>query len=160
MSRTTIAALAAGLVVSLAATGATVVADARTTNGKTDSGTTWVATTPETLGTTQYVAGFDSDKRLGHAAITYVIKAVPNSATGTVSLVAHDVRLYTGTGELSGGATATLIATGNGHATITNGKLTLDTGKGSLANHELTATFSGAGTLGGGYTFTYRGTYR
>ena len=68
--------------------------------------------------------------------------------------------LYTGTGELSGGATATLIATGNGHATVTDGKLTLDTGKGSLANHKLTATFSGSGTLGGGHTFIYRGTYR
>lgn len=160
MSRTRAAALVAGLTVSLVAGGVTVGADARTTKGKPDSGTTWVATTPETLGATQYVAGFDSDKRLGHAAITYLITAVPNSTNGTVSLVAHDVDLYTGTGELRGSATATLIPTGDGHATVTNGKLTLDTGKGSLANHKLTASFSGTGTLGGGYTFTYDGTYR
>ena len=41
-----------------------------------------------------------------------------------------------------------------------DGKLTLYTGRGTLANHKLTTSFSGAGTLGGGYTFTYHGTYR
>jgi hypothetical protein len=160
MSRTKVAAMAAGLTVSLAAGGVAVGADARMTKGNPDSGTTWVATTPETLGATQYVAGFDSDRRLGHAAITYVITAVPSSAQDTVSLVAHDVDLYTGTGKLHGSATATLVPTGGGHATVTDGKLTLDRGSGSLTNHKLTASFSGAGTLSGGYTFTYHGTYR
>jgi hypothetical protein len=147
MSRTRVAAVAAGLIASLAAGGVAVDAQART-KGSDDSGTTWVATTPETAGATQYVAGFDSDKRLGRAAITYVITTVPTSAQGTVSLVARDVRLYTGTGELSGHATATLTATGDGHATVTGGKLTLDNGTGSLASHKLTASFTGGGRLG------------
>jgi hypothetical protein len=159
MSRTRVACVVAGLIASLAASGLTAETDART-RGSSDSGTTWVATTPKTSGTTQYVAGFDSDKRLGHAAITYVITTVPTSTQGTVSLVARDVHLYTGTGGLSGRATATLTATGNGHATVTDGKLTLDKGTGSLSGHKLTASFTGAGTLGGGYTFTYDGTFR
>ena len=119
-----------------------------------------VATTPLTAGTTQYVAGFDSDAILGQAAITYVIKAIPTSAKGTFSLVAHKVDLFTGTGELTGTATATLTASAGGQAIITGGRLSLNTGRGSLAGHTLRASFSGAGRLGGGYTFTYRGSYR
>jgi hypothetical protein len=89
-----------------------------------------------------------------------VITAIPTSAKGTFTLIAHHVDLFTGTGELSGTATATLTASASGGATVTAGKLTLRTGRGSLAGHTLSASFSGTGRLGGGYMFTYHGTYR
>ena len=91
-----------------------------------------VATTPLTSGTTQYVAGFDSDAILGHAAITYVIKAIPTSAKGTFSLVAHKVDLFTGTGELTGTATATLTASAGGQAIVT-GRTTVSQHRSGLA---------------------------
>jgi hypothetical protein len=150
---------AAPLVAVIAATGVTPHATARP-RANADRGTAAVATTPLTAGATQYVAGFDSDAILGHGAITYVITTIPTSAKGTFSLVAHHVIFYTGTGKLSGTATATLTATTGGDAAITGGKLTLTTGRGSLAGHSLVASFSGTGRLGGAYTFTYRGTYR
>jgi hypothetical protein len=160
MYRTRLPGLATVLVALVAAaSGVTAGATARP-RARTDRGTAAVATTPWTSGATQYVAGFDSDAILGHGAITYVITAIPTSAKGTFSLVAHNVILYTGTGELSGTATATLTATAGGQATITAGKLTLNSGRGSLAGHGLRASFSGTGRLGGGYTFTYHGAYR
>ena|SRR5437763_16392412 len=159
MSRTRLFGLATALVALIAVGGVTPVATARA-RPKADRGSAAVATTPRTLGATQYVAGFDSDAVLGHAVVTYVITAIPTSAKGTFSLVAHNVDLYTGTGELRGTATATLTAGAGGHATVTAGKLTLNVGRGSLAGHSLRARFAGAGQLGGGYTFTYHGTYR
>jgi hypothetical protein len=159
MSRTRLVGIAPALVALVAATGVTPGAAART-RAKADRGTAAVATTPRTSGATQYVAGFDSDAVLGQGAITYVITAVPTSAKGTFSVVAHKVIFYTGTGSLSGTATATLTAAAGRTATITAGRLTLNTGRGSLAGHNLTASFSGSGHLGGGYTFTYRGSYR
>jgi hypothetical protein len=159
MSRKPYLGFAAPFVALIAASGVTPDAIARP-RARADRGTAAVATTPLTSGATQYVAGFDSDAILGHGAITYVITAIPTSAKGTFSLVAHNVILYNGTGKLSGTATATLTATTGGHATITGGRLTLTTGRGSLAGHSLIASFSGTGRLGGGYTFTYRGTYR
>ena len=158
MSRTKLAGLATAFVVLIAASG-TPGAVARP-RPKADSGTAAVATTPRTSGAKQYVAGFDSDAVLGHVAITYVITTIPTSAQGTFTLVAHHVDLYTGTGDLSGTATATLTASATGDATVTAGKLTLNTGRGSLAGHILIASFSGTGRLGGGYAFTYHGTYR
>ncbi|MGZ6616377.1 MAG: hypothetical protein ACXVFQ_18340, partial [Solirubrobacteraceae bacterium] len=113
MSRTMLSGLATALVTLIAASGVVTGATART-RSKADHGTAAVATTPRTSGTTQYVAGFDSDAVLGHAAVTYVIRAIPTSAKGTFSLVAHQVDLYTGTGELSGTATATLTASAGG----------------------------------------------
>lgn len=159
MLRTTLSGLATAFVALIAASGAVSGAEARP-RSKADHGTAAVATTPQTSGATQYVAGFDSDAILGHAAVTYVIRAIPTSAKGTFSLVAHKVDLYTGTGELTGTATATLTASAGGQAIITGGRLSLNTGRGSLAGHKLRATFSGTGRLGGGYTFTYHGTYR
>jgi hypothetical protein len=159
MSPTRSLGIASALVAVLATSGVALGATARP-RAKADRGTAAVATTPRTSGATQYVAGFDSDAILGHGAITYVITAIPTSAKGRFSLVARNVILYTGTGELSGTATATLNATAGGIATITAGRLTLTTGRGSLAGHNLTASFSGNGRLGGGYTFTYHGTYR
>jgi hypothetical protein len=159
MSPTRLLSLAMALVALLAACPFTAGASEKQ-RAKTDRGTVAVATTPRTAGTTQYVAGFDSDAILGHGAITYVITAIPTSARGTFSLVAHKVILYNGTGELSGTATATLTATAGGQASVTGGKLNLATGRGSLAGHSLTARFSGTGQLGGGYTFSYHGTYR
>ena len=159
MFRTRLAGLATALVALIATIGVAPAATARP-RLTADHGTAAVATTPQTSGATQYVAGFDSDAILGQTAITYVIKATPTSAKGVFSVVAHKVVLYTGTGELSGTATARLTATAGGQASVTAGKLTLTTGRGSLAGHGLRASFSGTGRLGGGYTFTYHGTYR
>jgi hypothetical protein len=158
MSPTRLLGLATALVALISANPVAAAASARP-RARADRGTAAVATTPRTSGATQYVAGFDSDAVLGQGAITYVITAIPTSAKGTFSLVAHHVVLYTGTGELTGTATATLTAGAGGHASITAGRLTLRTGSGSLAGHSLTARFSGTGQLGGGYTFTYHGTY-
>lgn len=168
MSRTRLLGFAAALVPLIVGSAASAASAASAgprgatarPRAKADRGTVAVATTPLTSGTTQYVAGFDSDAILGHGAITYVITAVPTSAKGTFSLVARRVILYDGTGELIGTATATLTATAGGHATVTAGKLTLSTGRGSLAGHSLKASFSGTGQLGGGYSFTYDGSYR
>jgi hypothetical protein len=161
MSRTGLLRLATAAVAASAAIGVSADADAAVhQRARADHGTAAVATTPLTSGLNQYVAGFDSDAVLGHGAITYLIKAVPTSAQGTFSLVAHSVVLYTRAGELSGTATATLTATAGGHASVTGGKLRLNAGTGSLAGHSLTARFFGAGQLGGGYAFTYHGTYR
>lgn len=159
MSRTRLLGLATALVALIAPIGATAGATTRPL-ARADRGTAVVATTPRTSGSTQYVAGFDSDAILGHGAITYVIRTIPTSANGTFHLVANTVILYSGTGELRGSATATLTATAGGQASVTAGKLTLTAGRGSLAGHSLTASFSGAGRLGGGYTFTYHGKYR
>jgi hypothetical protein len=159
MSRKMLLGIATALVTLIAASGETLGATTRP-RARADRGSADVATTPRTSGTTQYVAGFDSDAILGRGAITYVITAIPTSATGTFSLIARNVIFYNGTGELSGTATATLTAGAGGHATVTAGKLTLTRGRGSLAGHNLTARFSGSGQLGGGYTFTYHGTYR
>jgi hypothetical protein len=159
MSRTRLTGLATALVALMTpivlAPGATATPRARA-----DRGSAAVATTPLTSGTTQYVAGFDSDAILGRGAITYVITAIPTSANGTFSLIAHNVIFYSGPGALRGTATATLTAAAGGHATVTAGRLTLTKGTGSLAGHSLIARFSGTGNLGGGYTFTYHGTYR
>lgn len=159
MWTTRLLGLATALVALNAASPVTAGATARPPV-RPDRGTAAVATTPRTSGATQYVAGFDSDAILGPAAITYVITAIPTSVKGTFSLVAHNVVLYNGTGELSGTATATLTATAGGQASVTAGKLILNTGRGSLAGHSLRARFSGTGRLGGGYTFTYHGIYR
>jgi hypothetical protein len=159
MSRTRLPGLATILVALIAAIGASADATARP-RARADRGSAAVATTPLTAGATQYVAGFDTDAILGRGAITYVITAIPTTAKGKFSLVAHNVVLYTGTGELRGTATATLTASAGGQATVTEGRLTLTTGRGSLAGHSLRASFSGTGRLGGGYTFTYHGTYR
>ena len=159
MFRTRLPGLATALVALIATVGVAPGATARP-RLRPDHGTAAVATTPRTSGATQYVAGFDFDAILGPTAITYVIKAIPTSAKDTFSLVADRVILYTGTGELSGTATARLTARAGGQASVTAGKLTLTTGRGSLAGHSLRASFSGTGRLGAGYTFTYHGTYR
>lgn len=159
MPRTRLMGLATVLVALTTAIAVAPGAAARP-RAKPDHGTAAVATTPRISGATQYIAGFDSDAILGDGPITYLITAVPTSAKGTFSLVAHHVIFYNGTGELSGTATATLTATPGGHATVTAGKLALTKGRGSLVGHKLTARFSGTGLLGGGYTFTYHGTYR
>jgi len=111
MSRTTLSGLATAFVTLIAASGAVSGAKERP-RSKADHGTAAVATTPQTSGTTQYVAGFDSDAILGHAAVTYVIRAIPTSAKGTFSgrgsLAGHKLRAtFSGTGRLGGGYTFT-----------------------------------------------------
>ncbi len=130
-------------------------------SAQADSGTVHVATTTETAGATQYIAGFNADRLLGRAAITYLITTIPTSTEGTVTLQAREVHLYTGTGELSGSASATLTAGARGSATISGGKLNLTAGAGILRHRQLTATFTGTGSLASHtYTFHYAGILR
>jgi hypothetical protein len=127
--------------------------------GRPDSGTAYVANTPK-KGNYVYAAGYNQDKILGNGSILYVIKATP-STPGTISVKTKSVALYTGTGSLSGTATATLTQAANGSSTISAGKLTLNKGAGSLKGHSLVATFTGTGSITSlAFVFKYKGTYK
>lgn len=109
------------------------------------------------VGGTQMAAGIVKDKVLGTDAVTYQINLAPG-ATGTVNVKAKTVTIYTGTGTLTGTATATIVVAGS-TATITNGKLDLIKGAGSLKGKKLIATFNGtANTTANQYQFVYNGT--
>ncbi|MBV8430343.1 MAG: hypothetical protein JO244_04225 [Solirubrobacterales bacterium] len=81
---------------------------------------------------------------LGSVAITYRIKAIP-SGTTAINLTAAPVVEYTATGSLAGKATATLTLGPGGAETVSNGKVSLTHGIGSLRGHSLVGTFSGSG---------------
>jgi len=120
-----------------------------------DSGTLWFSVTHVTNGL-DHAAGNSSDKRLGTGVVSYSIKTIANT-TGTVTIDAKNVTMYTGTGTLSGTATATLTITSTGD-TITNGKLKLTKGAGSLKGDSLSGTFSGSGsTTANQYEVQYTG---
>jgi hypothetical protein len=152
--RTTAAAVLA--LSGLLAVGASVVsAHARS---RTDTGTIYAATT-HVSGGFSYASGQGSSKLFGPVAITYKIKAQPTPA-GTFQLTVKPVIEYTATGSLLGTATATLTVAADGSSTITNGKLSLKHGTGSLAGHKLTGTFTGTGTSSGQYAFHYKDTFK
>src|SRR5581483_4086971 len=106
---------------------------------KADSGTAYFSIV-HTAGTNQQAAGIAKDKVLGNLATTYQIAI--GSQNGTVTVTAKKVTLYSGTGSLSGTATATVTFSGTSE-TITGGKLKLTKGTGSLKGHSLNATFTG-----------------
>jgi hypothetical protein len=118
-------------------------------SGRADSSTIYAASTHTTGGYT-YAAGQGADKVLGQVAITYRIKAVP-SGTTAINLKISPVVEYTATGSLSGKATATLTVGANGAETVSNGKVSLTNGTGSLRGHSLTGTFSGFGNSTANY---------
>ncbi len=104
----------------------------------------------------QYAAGNIYDSVLHTGAVTYKIKLLPQ-ANGTVDVSATGVTLYTARGSLVGTATATVALAGT-IETITDGKLKLTKGYGSLKNDSLTASFTGTGDLSANlFTYTYRG---
>jgi hypothetical protein len=148
------AILVAAGVLAIAAGGA-----GATSAGRADSGTAYVANTPKP-GTLVYAAGFNHDKILGDGAVLYAISATP-STPGVFHLSTKHVTLYTGTGSLTGSATATLTQTKSGKAVISNGKLKLTRGAGSQKGHSLIATFTGTGSVSKlVFVFHYKGTYR
>ena len=126
---------------------------------RTDRGTIYAATT-HSVGGYVYTSGQGTDKLFGPVAITYKIKARPSAATGTFQLTVKPVVEYTNTGSLSGTATATLIVAADGTSTVTNGKISLKHGTGSLAGHKLTGTFTGTGNSSGQYVFSYKYTVK
>ena len=156
-----LAAIAAGLIATLAiATAAAFGALPSRMVGSgnpihPDSGTVHAATT-HSSGKTEYVVGNVSDKVLGTAVITYAIKATAR-ANGTYHLNGTTVTAYTGTGSLTGTASATLTI-GTGTSKITNGTIKLTKGFGSLKNDTLTATFTGTDNVAANQlTLTYKG---
>jgi hypothetical protein len=154
-----VAALAAGcLVLALTAT-----AFGAKSKGKADSGTVWAAVTHTVSnGSIEVADGDFVDKILGHGTVTYRLKVIPNGTTGTLQVTSKPVVLYTGTGSLSGSATATLAIGADGHTEmITKGKLSLTHGTGSLKGHSFTGTFTGKGdSKVNQLVFHDKGTYR
>src|SRR5947209_4758723 len=148
-------------VLALAAMGATALAATAKPKkkGKADSGTSYVAVT-HSSGGFEYSAGNTTDKLFGATAVTYKLKTSP-STPGTLSLTAKPVVLYTATGTLIGTGSATLTIAVGGAATVSNGKLKLTKGTGTLKGHSLLATFTGSGSVvTSTYTFHYKGTYK
>lgn len=135
------------------------VAQAKTGKAKTktkaDSGVGYFSVVRGS-GANQQAAGIIKDKILGNGAVTYELKLAANP-TGTVNVTAKKVTLYDGTGSLTGTATATITVAGTTE-TITNGKLNLTKGTGSLKGAKIVATFVGtANTAANQYQFTYKG---
>jgi hypothetical protein len=132
--------------------------------GTPTSGTAYVGQVPHP-GSLVYDSGFNYDKVLGPGSITFVIKALPGGAKGTIAVKAKVVTLWTKRGSLSGTGSAILTITNAlepGAATIRNGKLLLNRGTGGMAGHSFRGTFTGMGTIThpNQYIFHYKGVYR
>jgi hypothetical protein len=122
-----------------------------------DSGTANFAIT-NTTKKLEYAAGHFTDKVLGSGAITYQLKILPG-ATGTYKVTSKKVVLYTGKGSLSGTATALVTVTKTSE-TITDGKLNLTKGFGSLKGDSLKVKFTGTANLSANqYAFSYSGKF-
>jgi hypothetical protein len=121
-----------------------------------DSGVSYASIT-HTKGSLQIAAGNNYDKVLGEGAITYQLKLLPNG-NGTFSVKVPKVVLFTPTGSMSGTSSATVTITGTSE-TITNGKLNLTKGAGSLKGHKFTGTVTGSGDVSKNLIqFHYKGT--
>jgi hypothetical protein len=120
-------------------------AQAATPKVKTSDPSTTYASITHTGGGLQFAAGNYADKLFKTGAITYSLKLVPNT-NGTITVKVPSVVLYTGTGSLSGTATAT-VTIQNSIETITNGKLNLTKGTGALKGDAFKGTFTGTGDL-------------
>lgn len=122
---------------------------------RNDSGTAYFALVRDTP-STEYAAGILYDKALGTDGITYAI-TLGQTKTGAVSVTIKHITIYTGKGSLSGTATA-LVNPSSTTQTITNGKLNLTHGVGSLQGDQLTGTFTGIANLSKNrLQFTYKG---
>ena len=111
-----------------------------------DSGTVFASINNTSAGGTQFTSGNMFSRRFGHVAITYDLKLTPGTAPATFRVKAPRVVLYTATGSLTGTGTATVTVTGNIQR-ITNGKLMLNTGAGSLKGFTYDGTFDGTANL-------------
>jgi hypothetical protein len=120
-----------------------------------DSGTSYASITHTRHGL-EYAAGNNYDKVLGEGAITYQLKLIPNS-NGTIHVKVPKVVLFTTTGSLTGTASATVTINGSNEQ-ITNGKLDLKKGNGTLKGKQFSGTFTGTGDLAKNLiTFNYKG---
>ena len=132
--------------------------------GRRTSGTAYLGQVPKPSPLI-YDAGFNYDKVLGPGAVTFVIKALPGTAQGTIAVKARVVSLWTPKGSLSGTGSGTLTITNKpklGDANLSGGKLLLNHGTGSLAGHSVRGTFTGTGNIEppNQYVFHYKGVYR
>jgi hypothetical protein len=144
--------LAIGLVAAFAAT-----AGAKTkAKAKKDSGTAYVHVVKQN-GSTEYAAGYTYDKLFGTTATTYVT-SIQTGTSGTVTVVAHKVTLYTPKGSFVGTGTASdNLTTG----AITGGKLNLNKGTGAEKGHTFKGTFTGSyNATTGVFVFNYKGTVK
>lgn len=153
-----------GVGVMIAAVGVAGSALGAAAGGTPTSGTAYVGQVPKPSSLV-YDSGFTYDKVLGPGAITFVIKALPGSAAGTIAVKAQVVTIWTPNGSLSGTGSALLTITNKpkpGDASLSNGKLLLNRGTGGLTGHSLRGTFTGTGNvnLPNQYVFTYKGVYR
>jgi hypothetical protein len=144
----------------LVAVGAATVGAKGKAKGKKDSATVYLAITHQAKGSL-LAAGNVYDKLLGTGAVAYKAKATP-TPTGAVKVSISKVTEFTGTGSLTGKASATLTVTDSkGDATITGGKFSLTKGAGSQKGHSYTGTFKGTGNANTGlYTFQLKGAYK
>jgi hypothetical protein len=149
--------LGAGAATAIAIFALTTAAQASKTASHTraDSGTAWFSIT-HTVGSTEYAAGTTSDKLLGTDAVTYTSHLLPNS-TGAITVNVKRLVVYSGTGSMVGTATAQVTVSGTTE-TISDGKLKLTKGFGSMKGDKLIATLSGTGNLAANQIkFTYKG---
>jgi hypothetical protein len=146
---------AAATLIGLAAAG---VAARPTRAGRSDSGTAYVSTN-RTVGKTSWGSGVNSDKRLGSGAITFKYTLTPQ-AGGSLQLNGKRSVMYTRTGSIAGTITALITVKGTAE-TITDGKIRLTHGAGSLKGHSLVGTFSGSGSATANqFTIHYKGTFK
>jgi hypothetical protein len=123
---------------------------------KNDSGIAYFSVVHSTA-SSEVAAGTIQDKLLGTGALTYALK-LGSGGNGTITVTAKKVVLYTAKGSLSGTGSATVSTSGNTQ-TITNGKLNLSHGQGSLTGDHLIATFTGTANLSKNLLqYKYKGT--
>lgn len=144
--------IAVGLIsVFVASAGARTKAPARH-----DSGTAYANIVAKNS-STEYAAGYTFDKLFGQTATTYRLAFASGTSTGTLTVNAKRVTLYTPTGSLVGtGSAQENFSTG----AITHGKLDLTRGTGGQRGHRFVGTFTGSLAKSGVITFNYKGTYR
>jgi hypothetical protein len=111
-----------------------------------DSGTIYASINNTNAKGTEFTSGNMFSRHFGHVAITYDLKALPSNVPGVIRVTATNVVLYTRRGSLSGTGSATLTISGN-QQTVSNGRLVLDHGVGSMAGFSYEGTFTGSANL-------------
>ena len=118
------------------------------------------ASVTHTEGSNLYVSGDFKDSFLGRGAIVYVVTVSSGPQSGSFTVKARRVTIYTAKGSLTGTGKATqTVAPNNGPVTVSGGTFSLTRGTGAYAGHRFTGTFGGPQN-NGVYKFTYAGTYR
>jgi hypothetical protein len=149
--RTRLAAIGATiLAVAAIASGGAVAATSTGTSTQTftyqDSGTIFASINNTNAKGTEFTSGNMFSRHFGHVAITYDLKVLPSNVPGVIRVTATNVVLYTRRGSLSGTGSATLTISGS-QQTVSNGRLVLDQGVGSLKGFTYEGTFTGSANL-------------